>query len=56
MPVAILRQMAAYAAALEVTYPGRVIEAALLYTEVPMLLELPSALLAAHKQALDLAQ
>lgn len=56
VPVAILRQMAAYAAALEVTYPGRVIEAALLYTEVPMLLEIPPALLAAHKQALDLTQ
>jgi ATP-dependent helicase/nuclease subunit A len=56
VPVAILRQMAAYAAALEATYPGRVVEAALLYTEVPMLLEIPPALLAAHKQALDLAQ
>jgi ATP-dependent helicase/nuclease subunit A len=56
VPVAILRQMAAYAAALEATYPGRVVEAALLYTEVPMLLEIPAALLAAHKQALDLAQ
>jgi ATP-dependent helicase/nuclease subunit A len=56
VPVAILRQMAAYAAALEATYPGRVVEAALLYTEVPMLLEIPAALLAEHKQALDLAQ
>jgi ATP-dependent helicase/nuclease subunit A len=56
VPVAILRQMAAYAAALEATYPGRAVEAALLYTEVPMLLEIPPALLAAHKQALDLAQ
>ncbi|MBX9643617.1 MAG: PD-(D/E)XK nuclease family protein, partial [Novosphingobium sp.] len=56
VPVAILRQMAAYAAALEATYPGRVVEAALLYTEVPSLLEIPAALLAAHKQALDLTQ
>ena len=56
VPVAVLRQMAAYAAALEAAYPGRTVEAALLYTEVPMLLEIPPALLAAHKQALDLAQ
>ena len=52
VPVAILRQMAAYAAALEVTYPGRTVKAAVLYTQVPMLLELPAALLAAHKPAL----
>ncbi len=56
VPVAILRQMAAYAAALEAAYPGRTVEAALLYTEVPMLLEIPAALLAAHKPALDPAQ
>ena len=56
VPVAILRQMAAYAAALEVTYPGRPVEAAVLYTQVPMLLELPAALLAAHKPALGGAQ
>ena len=56
VPVAILRQMAAYAAALQVAYPGRVIAAALLYTEVPMLLEIPAALLETHKQALNLTQ
>ena len=56
VPVAILRQLAAYAAALEVTYPGRAVQAALLYTQVPMLLELPAALLAAHKPALVGAQ
>ena len=56
VPVAILRQMAAYTAALEVAYPGRAVDAALLYTEVPMLLEIPPALLATHKQALDQAQ
>ena len=56
VPVAILRQMAAYAAALEVTYPGRAVQAALLYTQVPMLLEVPAALLAAHKPALAGAQ
>jgi ATP-dependent helicase/nuclease subunit A len=52
VPVSILRQMAAYAAALEAAYPGRTVEAALLYTQVPMLLELPGELLAVHKPAL----
>ncbi len=52
VPVAILRQMAAYAAALEAAYPGRRIEAALLYTQVPMLLAIPPALIAIHKAAL----
>jgi len=52
VPVAILRQMAAYAAALEAAYPGRAVEAALLYTQVPMLLAIPADLLAIHKQAL----
>ena len=56
VPVAILRQMAAYCAALEVTYPGRTISAALLYTQTPMLLELPLGLLAAHKPALSSVQ
>lgn len=46
---AILRQMGAYAAALAMTFPGRRIEAALLFTEGPRLIELPEALLAAHK-------
>lgn len=55
VPVAILRQMAAYAAALEATYPGRRVEAALLYTQVPMLVEIPPALLALHKQELPTA-
>jgi ATP-dependent helicase/nuclease subunit A len=44
-----LRQMAAYAAALEVVFPGRAIEAGLLYTAGPVLHLLPDALLAAHK-------
>lgn len=56
VPVSILRQMAAYAAALEAAYPGRTVESALLYTQVPMLLELPAELLAVHKQALAAAQ
>jgi ATP-dependent helicase/nuclease subunit A len=48
----ILRQMAAYAAALEVIWPGRAIEAALLYTAAPRLVEIPADELARHKQAL----
>jgi len=44
-----LRQMAAYSAALAVIFPGRRIEAALLYTAGPTLHVLPDALLAAHK-------
>lgn len=56
VPVAILRQMAAYAAALEAAYPGRTVEAALLYTQVPKLLAIPAELLAVHKQALTAPQ
>ena len=52
VPVSILRQMAAYAAALEAAYPGRKVEAALLYTQTPQLIALPDELLAVHKQAL----
>ena len=47
-----LRQMAAYVAALEVLFPGRAVEAALLYTSGPVLFTLPPALLAAHKPGL----
>ncbi len=44
-----LRQMAAYAAALGIIFPGRRIEAGLLYTAGPAMMLLPSDLLAAHK-------
>lgn len=44
-----LRQMAAYTAALAAIFPGRTIEAALLYTAGPTLIELPGAVLARHK-------
>jgi ATP-dependent helicase/nuclease subunit A len=43
-----LRQMAAYVAALQVIFPGRAIEAALLYTAGPALFALPEALLAPY--------
>lgn len=52
VPQATLRQLAAYAAALEVAYPGRRVEAALLYTQQPQLIAIPDALLLQHKQAL----
>jgi ATP-dependent helicase/nuclease subunit A len=45
LPPSHLRQMAAYVAALEVIFPGRAIEAALLYTSGPALHPLPRDLL-----------
>jgi ATP-dependent helicase/nuclease subunit A len=56
IPAASLRQMAAYVAAMEAIYPGRAVEAALLYTHAPVLFALPAALLAAHKPALQAPQ
>jgi ATP-dependent helicase/nuclease subunit A len=52
VPVSTLRQMAAYVAALEAIYPGRRIEAVVLYTQVPRLIAIPAELLAAHKPGL----
>nr|WP_245656762.1 double-strand break repair helicase AddA [Sphingomonas asaccharolytica] len=49
VPVFHLRQMAAYAEALRVIFPGRRIEAALLYTAAPRLFDLPDDVLAGHK-------
>ncbi|HEX8302201.1 double-strand break repair helicase AddA [Sphingomonas sp.] len=49
VPAYHLRQMAAYAAALAVIFPGRAIEAGLLYTAGPTLYPLPLELLSAHK-------
>ncbi|UAK25136.1 double-strand break repair helicase AddA [Sphingomonas nostoxanthinifaciens] len=51
-----LRQMAAYAEALAVIFPGRAIEPALLYTAGPRLIPLAPELLAAHKPGLGLAE
>ncbi len=56
VPIPTLRQMAAYAAALGEIYPGRLIRAAVLYTQVPRLIAIPAALLAEHKAALSTAQ
>jgi ATP-dependent helicase/nuclease subunit A len=51
-PESHLRQMAAYAAALTQVFPGRAIEAALLYTAGPVLLPLDAALLERLKPGL----
>lgn len=51
-----LRQMAAYVAALRIVFPGRRIEAALLYTHDATLIELPDALLAANAPRLGSVQ
>ena len=51
-----LRQMAAYASALEAIYPGRPIKAAVLYTHTPQMFEIPSETLALHKDRLGEAQ
>ena len=56
VPAAHVRQMAAYAAALQVIFPDRRIEAALLYTSAPRLITLPHDLLAAHKPGFPPAQ
>jgi ATP-dependent helicase/nuclease subunit A len=52
VPVHHRDQMGAYAAALAAIFPGRTIEAALLYTAAPRLIVLPPELLAAHKPGL----
>ena len=56
VPTGILRQMAAYVAALEVAFPGRKVEAALLYTTAPRLIALPAEVLAVHKPDLPPTQ
>jgi ATP-dependent helicase/nuclease subunit A len=53
VPESTLRQLAAYAAALAVIYPGRTIEAAVLYTQTPQLIAIPAALLEANKPSLS---
>ncbi|WP_284125192.1 double-strand break repair helicase AddA [Parerythrobacter aestuarii] len=49
----VIKQMAAYVAALEVIYPGRRVRAGVLYTHTPQLFVLPEATLAPHKAALQ---
>ncbi|API60742.1 double-strand break repair helicase AddA [Tardibacter chloracetimidivorans] len=49
VPVYHLRQMAAYVAALETVFPGRLVEAALLYTSGPRLIRLEEDVLSPHR-------
>ncbi|MBX7483570.1 double-strand break repair helicase AddA [Qipengyuania qiaonensis] len=51
IPDGAMKQMAAYVAALEVIYPVRTVEAAVLYTQTPQLFALPSERLASYKSA-----
>ncbi len=53
IPENTLRQMAAYAAALETIYPGREICAAVLYTHTPQLFAIPQELLGPRKSRLS---
>ena len=55
VPVPHLRQMAAYTAALEMIFPGRAVEASLLYTAGPALHPLPRSLLEAYRPEAVLA-
>ena len=52
-PVAYLRQMAAYVAALEKIFPGRPIRAGLLYSQGPEMLEIPGELIARNKPGFE---
>lgn len=54
IPQTIIRQMAAYVAALEAIYPGRTVHAGVLYSQTPQLFALPDTLLAPHKAALQM--
>ena len=51
IPDSTMKQMAAYVAALEIIYPGRMVEAAVLYTQTPQLFALPPPRLASYKGA-----
>lgn len=52
LPLAHVRQMAAYRAALGEIFPDREVRVSLLYTAGPRLIDLPETLLAAHKPRL----
>lgn len=56
VPSGYLRQMAAYAAALQVIFPGHSIDAALLFTSGPRLVPIPQALLDVNKPGLGNAK
>ncbi len=52
VPRSTLKQMSAYAAALQIIYPERAIEAAVLYTQTPVLIAIPADVLERHKPTL----
>lgn len=56
LPRSTLQQMGAYAAALAEIYPGRTINAAVLYTQTPLLVPIPAVILAQYKPVLTPAQ
>ncbi len=56
VPESTIRQMGAYAAALEVIFPGKRIEAAVIYTQTPQLIAIPGNILSANKPRLPAAQ
>lgn len=56
VPSAVLRQMAAYVAALEVIFPGREVRAAIVYTQTPQLIALPPELMEQYKARFDAGQ
>ena len=53
IPVPHLRQMSAYVEALKVIFPGRRVEAKLLYTATPILFDLPAGLLERYRPVLE---
>ena len=53
IPVPHLRQMSAYVEALKVIFPGRAVEAKLLYTAAPVLFHLPADLLDRYRPVLE---
>ena len=56
VPEAILKQMGAYVAALSEIYPGRAVEAALLFTQTPQLIAIPRETLERFKPAFHTGQ
>ena len=49
VPASAIKQMAAYAAALQAIYPGREVRAALLYTQKPQLFSIPAEMLVTNR-------
>ncbi len=56
IPAAHLRQMAAYVGVLQQVFPERTVEAALLYSEAPLVHRLPPDVLDTHKPGLGVTQ